>query len=115
MAFENDIDHWLHPTLYYVQVRPHRLPDAELIHVVERRFAPARVAFMHMFRQPDLAVVAQLSDGSTVFLDPYEARILARTTGPSTTQKLIDYIHQLHTHLVPNPSSARAAARGSAE
>ena len=22
IAFENDIDHWLHPALYYVQARP---------------------------------------------------------------------------------------------
>ena len=110
MAFENDIDHWLHPSLYYVQVRLQRVQDAELIHLVERRFAPARVVSLHIFRQPDLAVVAQLNDASAVFLNPYEGRILGRTTGPSATGKLIGYIHQLHTHLVPNPTSARMAA-----
>jgi uncharacterized iron-regulated membrane protein len=110
MAFENDIDHWLHPSLYYVQVRAQRAPDAELIHLVERRFAPARVVSMHIFRQPDLAVIAQLNDTSTVFLNPYEDRILGRRAGPSRTEKLIGYIHQIHTHLVPNPTSARTAA-----
>ena len=33
-AFENDIEHWLNPGLYYVQVRPQVLPEAELIQTV---------------------------------------------------------------------------------
>jgi uncharacterized iron-regulated membrane protein len=109
MAFENDIDQWLHPNLYYVQVRPQRASNTELIHLVEQRFAPARVVTMHFFRQPDLAVLAELNDTSTVFLNPYEGRILGRTIGPSRIEKLIGYIHQIHTHLVPNPASTRTA------
>jgi uncharacterized iron-regulated membrane protein len=110
-AFENDIDHWLHPGLYYVQVGPHVLPEAELIQTVEQRFAPARVAMVHVFRQPDLAHVMQLNDRSTVLVGQYDGHILGRTTGPSTTQKIIGYIHQLHTHLVPDPRSAPKAAQ----
>jgi uncharacterized iron-regulated membrane protein len=110
MAFEGDIEHWLHPSLYYVQVGPQRASDAELIHLVEVRFAPARAVSLHIFRQPDLAVVGHLNDRSTVFLDPYEKKILGRATGPSTTEKLIGYIHQLHTHLVPKPDTAPTAA-----
>jgi uncharacterized iron-regulated membrane protein len=110
-AFENDIEHWLHPGLYYVQVRPQVLPEAELIQTVQQRFAPARVAIVHIFRQPDLAHVMQLNDRSTVLVSPYDGHILGRSTGPSTTQKIIGYIHQLHTHLVPDPRSAPRAAK----
>jgi len=111
IAFENDIDHWLHPGLYYVQVRGQALPEAELIQRVQQRFAPARVASVHIFRQPDLAHVMQLNDRSTALVSPYDGHILGRVAGPSATQKIIGYIHQLHTHLVPDPRSAPAAAR----
>ena len=110
-AFENDIDHWLHPGLYYVQVGARVLPEAELVQTVEQRFAPARVAMVHIFRQPDLAHVVQLNDRSTALVSQYDGHILGRTTGPSTTQKIIGYIHQLHTHLVPDPRSAPKAAK----
>ena len=111
IAFENDIDHWLHPGLYYVQAGPQALPEAELIQKVEHHFAPARVAVVHIFRQPDLAHVMQLNDRSTVMVSPVDGHILGRITGPSATQKMIGYVHQLHTHLVPDPRSAQKAAR----
>src|SRR5205823_389255 len=41
----------------------------------------------------------------------YDGQVLGRITGPTTTQKIIGYIHQLHTHLVPNPRSAPRAAK----
>ena len=110
IAFENDIDHWLHPSLYYVQVGPQALPEADLIQAVQQRFAPARVAAVHIFRQPDLAHVMQLNDRSTVLVSQYDAHVLGRVTGPSTTQKIIGSVHQLHTHLVPDPRSAPKAA-----
>ena len=110
-AFENDIDHWLHRDLYYVQVRPKVLPEAELIRTVQKQFAPARVAVVHIFRQPDLAHVMQLNDRSTALVSPYDGHILGRITGPSTTQKIIGYIHQLHTHLAPDPRSTPKAAK----
>jgi uncharacterized iron-regulated membrane protein len=110
-AFENDIEHWLHPGLYYVQVRPQVLPEAELIQTVQQRFAPARVVVAHIFRQPDLAHVMQLNDRSTVLVSQYDGHILGRITGPSTTQKIVGYIHQLHTHLVTDPRSAPKAAK----
>jgi uncharacterized iron-regulated membrane protein len=110
-AFENDIDHWLHPSLYYVRVSPQMLPEAELIQTVQQRFAPARVVGVHIFRPPDLAHVMQLNDRSTALVSPYDGHILGRIAGPSTTQKIIGYIHQLHTHLVPDPRSAPKAAR----
>src|SRR5260370_26288734 len=98
VAFENDIDHWLNPGLYCVRVGRQVLPEAELIQTVQQRFAPARVAAVHIFRQPDLAHAVQLNDRSTVLISPYDGHILGRLAGPSTTQKIIGSIHQLHTH-----------------
>ena len=110
-AFENDIDHWIHPGLFYVETTGQTLPEAVLIDSVQQRFAPAKVTAVHIFRQPDLVQVMQLTDRSTVFVNPYDGRLSGRRAGPSATQKTIGYIHQLHTHLVPDPRSAPSAAR----
>lgn len=110
-AFENDIEHWLHPSLYYVRVGAHKLPESELIQDVQQRFAPARVAAVHIFRQPDLAHVMQLNDRSTVLVSQYDGHVLGRTTGPSNTQRIVGYIHQLHTHLAPDPRLTPKAAK----
>ena len=109
-AFENDIDHWIHRDLFYVSAGGRVLPDTELIRVVQERFAPARVTGIHIFREANLARVVQLSDRSTVLVNPYDGHILGRRTGPSETQKVVGYVHQLHTHLVPEPRNAREAA-----
>ena len=109
-AFENDIDHWLHPGLFYVETAAQTLPEAGLIDIVQQRFAPARVAAVHIFRQRNLVQVMQLTDRSTVFISPHDGRMTGTRTGPSRTQKMIGYIHQLHTHLVPDPRAAPAAA-----
>lgn len=111
VAFENDIDRWLHPDLYCVEARPQALPEANLVDIVQQKVAPARVAALHIFRQRDRAQVMQLTDRSTVFVDPYDGRILGRQRGPSATQRMVGYIHQIHTHLVPDPRSTAAAAK----
>lgn len=103
MAFEGDIDHWLHPSLWYVEVRPQALPQQELIDRVQRQFAPARVGAVQIFRQRNLAEVMQMSDRSAVLVNPYDGTALGRTTGPSSVQKTLGYIHQFHLRLAPDP------------
>jgi len=66
MAFEGDIDHWLHPSLWYVDVHPQALPQQELIDRVERQFAPARVAAVQISRQRNLVEVMQMTDRSAI-------------------------------------------------
>jgi uncharacterized iron-regulated membrane protein len=111
IAFENDIEHWMNPALFYVNAGPHAMPEDDLIRTVEQRFAPARVAGVHIFRENNLAQAMQMTDRATVTINPYDGAILGRTTGASSTQKMIGYIHQLHTHLVPDPRIAANAAR----
>src|SRR4051794_29563377 len=110
IAFEGDIDHWLHPALWYVQTGAAPLPESALIRAVEQRYASAHVAGVHIFRERNLVQVLQMTDGATVMVNPYNHAIQGRRTGPSHTQRWLGRIHQLHTHLVPDPRSAQSAA-----
>jgi uncharacterized iron-regulated membrane protein len=103
MAFEGEIDHWLHPTLWYVAVSAHTLPEAELIGKVDRQFAPAQVSAVEFPRQPNLAEMMHLTDRSAVLINPYDGSILGRVMRPTKTQKVLGFIHQLHLRLAPDP------------
>ena len=110
IAFEGDIDHWLHLSVWYVNTGVAPLPESALILAVEQRYAPSRVAAVHIFRERNLVQVLQMTDRASVMVNPYNGTVQGRRTGPSKTQRWLGYIHQLHTHLVPDPASARAAA-----
>src|ERR1051325_4730638 len=103
MAFEGDIDHWLHPGVWYVQPAARKLPQLDLVRRVQERLAPARVAGIQMFRDPRLAQVMQMSDRATVVIDPYSGAIRGRFTGPSRTARTLGMIHQIHLRLAPDP------------
>src|SRR5262249_17199785 len=103
MAFEGDIDHWLHPSLWYVDVHPQALSQQELIDRVQQQFAPARGAAVQISRQKNIVEVMQMTDRSAVFVNPYDGTVLGRTTGPSSVQKTLGYIHQFHLRLAPDP------------
>lgn len=110
MAFEHDIDHWLHPHLWFVSPGRRVLPERELIHAAERRFPPARVSVVQIQEAANLAYLMLLTDRTAVYIDPYNAAILGRTAGISRTEKMIGYIHQLHLRLVPDPRSSPPTA-----
>src|SRR5580704_7767206 len=109
IAFENDIDHWFSPGLFYVHGGT-PLPESELIKAVETRFAPAHVNSVHIAREPNLVHAMQTSDRATVYVNQYTGEILGTRTGPSRAQRIVGYIHQFHTRLVPDPRQARRAA-----
>src|SRR5579863_5228251 len=69
IAFEGDIDHWLHPGIWYVTPGPRKLPEADLIRNVEQRYAPARVAAVEIFRQANLVRRMEMSDNAAVFVN----------------------------------------------
>ena len=81
IAFEGDIEHWMHSELWYVKAAAVPAPQAELIKSVDQHFAPARVRSVQMFREGNLARLMQMSDGATVFVNPYDGSILGRTKG----------------------------------
>src|SRR5882762_9053792 len=78
IAFENDIDHWLHPGLWYVALRGQPIPEGVLIAKVEQQFAPARVTSVQSPRERNLAHLMQLTDRTTVLLNPYDGSVLGK-------------------------------------
>jgi uncharacterized iron-regulated membrane protein len=110
MAFEGDIDHWLHPRRWYVTAGPSALPEGELIARVERQIAPARVGAVQFSTQRNLAQTMQLNDRSVITVNPYDGSILSRITGPTKTQTVLGAIHQIHLRLATDGRSAIAPA-----
>src|SRR5258708_18156004 len=110
IAFECDIEHWLHPELWYVKAGSTALPQTELIQAAEKRFAPARVRAVQLFREPDLVQLMQMSNGSMVYINPYDGSILGSTKGASNSQRILGYIHQIHLRLTPDPRSTPSVA-----
>ena len=106
IAFENDIDHWMHPELFYVKAGPQTLPEQGLIRRAEAHVAPARVAAVQVLRGAGFARVMQTTDGQSVFVNPYDGAILGTVRGGFAIDPVIGYIHQIHLRLVPNPRDA---------
>ena len=87
MAFEGDIDHWVHPRAWYVAAGEHPLAEADLIAKVEQAGRPARVAGIQILPQRNLAQSMQLTDRSSVTVNPYDGSILSRVHRPEPNAK----------------------------
>jgi len=109
MAFESDIDHWLHPGFWRV-AQGQALSESKLISGVERSFAPLRVQGVQIPQDRDLAQSMQLSDKSSVTVNPYTGAILGRRTRPGRTQQWLGFIHQVHLRLTGNGQASWAPA-----
>jgi uncharacterized iron-regulated membrane protein len=109
MAFEHDIERWLHPGLWKVTPGNGLMPEDELVRIAEQTAAPARVASVQISPRPDVAQVMQLTDRSTLFINPWNGTVNGRTFGTTATQRYIGYIHQLHLRLIPNPQAVSPA------
>lgn len=111
MAFEGQIDHWLHPRQWYVTPQPRALPESELFRIAEQRFAPARVDSFTIAPEPDIAQALLLAPprgkgptgpGSVleVTMDQYRGAVLGALTPPTRTTSTLAFIHQFHLRLV---------------
>jgi len=107
MAFEGDIDHWLHPGRWYVTPGAQVLPESQLVAAVEQRFAPGHVTTVQIAPQAEIGQLmsvalagAPLGNNTQVVVNPYNAAILYSHTGASKTQKTLAWIHQLHLRLL---------------
>jgi uncharacterized iron-regulated membrane protein len=105
MAFEGDIDHWLHPDLWYVTPARKLLPQNDLVSIAQNRFH-SRVLMVQFPRASNLAQVMQMADGTTVYLNPYDGTVLGSKVGQKNSDRVLGYIHQIHLRLVPDPRSA---------
>jgi uncharacterized iron-regulated membrane protein len=109
MAFEGDIDHWLHPGMWYVSGdRP--LSEGVLVASVEQRLAPSRVGAVEVPQQRNLAQRMTLTDGTSVAVNPYSGAILGRVRRPTRTDRILGDIHQLHLRLAFNGRAGWAPA-----
>lgn len=107
MAFEGDIDHWLHPHRWYVSVGQQVLPESVLIKTVEEHFASARVTMVQLPTQANIGQLMYLTHGSgpsstrtQVVVNPYDGNILYVGPGATKTQQTLAFIHQLHLRLL---------------
>jgi len=110
MAFEGDLDHWLHPSFWYAGKGARALPEGELIARVQQQLAPARVAAVQISQKANLAQLMQLTDRSTVAVNPYSGAVLGRRTGPTRTEQWLGVIHQIHLRLAKDGRAAWAPA-----
>jgi uncharacterized iron-regulated membrane protein len=105
MAFEGDLDHWLHPDLWYVKAGRAPLPENDLVSAAQNQFQ-TRVLAVEFPRASNLAQVMRMTDGTTVYLNPYDGAVLGSKIGRSNSEQVLGYIHQIHLRLVPDPRSA---------
>ena len=106
MAFEGDIEHWMHPEVWYVTAGGQRLPREELIRRVEEKLAPAKVAMVQMGRQPNMVDVMQLSTGTAVPVNPYDGSITGTRNDDSKVSSFLRAVHQVHLRLATTPRAA---------
>jgi len=109
MAFEGDIDHWIHPGFWQVAAGQ-ALAEGDLIAGVERKFAPLRVQAVEISQHRDLAQLMQLSDNSSVSVNPYTGGVMGRRTSPGRTGKWLGFIHQVHLRLAGSGRDSWAPA-----
>lgn len=105
IAFENDIEHWVNPSAWYVDSKSKPIEIQALVEAIEKQTAPAaaRVVTIRFPRQDNLAYWTLLSDGSVATVNPATGAILSRSTKPSRTSEWIGALHQIHLRLAPNP------------
>ncbi|HLZ44347.1 MAG TPA: PepSY-associated TM helix domain-containing protein [Gemmatimonadales bacterium] len=99
MAFEQEIEHALHPHLWYVPPPPgaRSLTLAQIGAAVKQAFPDDTISCYLVATKPGLSDQVGLSR-SLVFVNQYSGAILGqqRFGGPD----LLNVIHQLHTHLL---------------
>jgi uncharacterized iron-regulated membrane protein len=105
MAFEPELDHWLHSNLWHVKPEGRALSLAEIGVAVNKRFPGEPITAYTLPNSADLAYQVALKRG-IVFVNPYTADIIGvRPPGPD----FLSRVHQLHLRLTwtrPLPSDA---------
>jgi uncharacterized iron-regulated membrane protein len=105
IAFEPELDHWLHSDLWHVKAEGRALSLAEIGAAVNKRFPGEPITAYILANSADLADQVALKRG-IVFVNPHTADIIGvRPPGPD----FLSRVHQLHLRLTwtrPLPSDA---------
>jgi len=107
MAFEGDIDHWLHPDLWYVTPARKPLPENDLVSIAENRFR-SRVLAIEFPRAANLAQRMQLADGTAAYLNPYDGTVLGSKVGLTNSDRALGYIPRFICAWCPTPGPRRS-------
>ena len=102
MAFEDQLDHLLHPHLFYVAPQPRLLTLAELGAAVSRAFPGQRTLAYGLSVAPDLSYSVSVRSG-TVFVNQYTGEILGMRSAPT----FLNNVHQLHLRLLAGAAGKR--------
>ena len=104
MAFEGQLDHWLHPGRWYVTVRSQTLAESKLLQILEQRFASYRVSSIHIAPEANIGQMFRLDQprgqGIEVTISQYDGSILSVHSAPTATEAALAFIHQFHLRLV---------------
>ncbi|HKQ88326.1 MAG TPA: PepSY-associated TM helix domain-containing protein [Candidatus Acidoferrales bacterium] len=111
MAFEGQLDHWLHPGRWYVTVLPQTLPESQLVQIAEQRFAPDGITAIQIAPEANIAQrislapppgeqPAALARPIEATVNQYDGSILSVHAAPTTTEATLNFIHQFHLRLV---------------
>lgn len=111
MAFEGQLDHWLHPSRWYVTVGSQTLPESRLVQIAEERFAPRRVSTIHIAAEANIAQQISLAfprgtnpsgqpQEIETTINQYDGSILSVHSSPTSTEAAVAFIHQFHLRLV---------------
>ena len=102
MAFEDQIDHLLHPHLFRVTPAARPLTLAELGAAASDRFPRERATAYGLSVSPDLSYSINFRS-MTVFVNQYTGDILGTRSGPTW----LNNIHQIHLRLLAGNAGKR--------
>ena len=102
LAFEDDYDHWFHPSLWRVRPQSARLSEQQIVDRGEALLRAQGSAHVEQIELGDwrTAQVLLLTDRSRIFVNPYTGAILGTREGLSKVELVVGYIHQLHVRLL---------------
>ncbi len=99
LAFAPDYDGWLHPSLWHVTPEGSRLSEQELLNRIKHQLDPAVHVQQIRLSNPHSAQVFILSDGRSLFVNPYSGAISGSRGGPSGVDTFMLAVHELHVAL----------------
>ncbi|HSY48056.1 MAG TPA: PepSY-associated TM helix domain-containing protein [Thermoanaerobaculia bacterium] len=103
LAFAEDYDRWMHPSLWRVTPEGARLSEQTLVDRIRGRLASdgsaVRIEEIRMAGDQSSQLFA-LTDGRMMFVNPYTGAVLGTTDHPSKVAVFVGWVHQLHVRLL---------------
>jgi uncharacterized iron-regulated membrane protein len=101
MAFEPEIDHFLHAKLCYVEPSGKVLSFASIANKIHKAFPRDTIMGYDLSTSPDISYHVY-TNSQTIYFDQYSGAILGVMHGPDFWQSTQNNIHQLHLRLALN-------------